>query len=51
LFVSYRDDGTPTIPELVEMLKKHKKTVEVKKLNYKYALSKSASKEVLIIAQ
>ena len=51
LVVSYRDDGTPTIPELVEMLRKYKKVVEVKKLNYKYALSKSASKEALIIVQ
>lgn len=51
LVVSYRDEGTPTIPELVEMLKKYKKTIEVKKLDYKYVLSKSASKEVLIIAK
>ena len=51
LVVSYRDDGTPTISELVDMLKKYKKPVEVKKLDYKYVLSKSASKEVLIIAK
>ena len=51
LVVSYRDDGTPTIPELADMLKNYKKTVEIKKLDYKYALSKSASKEVLIIAK
>ncbi|MDP3029708.1 MAG: DNA adenine methylase [Deltaproteobacteria bacterium] len=51
LIVSYRDDGTPTIDELVEMLKKYKKSIEVKKLDYKYVLSNGNSKEVLIIAQ
>ncbi len=51
LVVSYRDDGTPTITELVKMLKKHKNFVEVKKLDYKYVLSNDNSKEVLIIAQ
>lgn len=51
LVVSYRDDGTPTISELVNMLKKHKKSVELKKLDYKYVLSNGNSKEVLIIAQ
>jgi len=50
LVISYRDDGTPTIPELVSMLKKHKQSVEVKKLDYKYVLSTGDSKEVLIIA-
>ena len=49
--VSYRDDGTPTISELLNMLKKHKKSIEVKKLNYKYVLSNGNSKEVLIIAK
>ena len=51
LVVSYRDDGTPAIDELVEMLKKHKKSIEIKKLDYKYVLSNGNSKEVLIIAQ
>jgi len=51
LVVSYRDDGTPTIPELVNMLKKRKKSVEVKKLEYKYVLSDRNSKEVLIVAK
>lgn len=50
LVVSYRDDGTPTIDELEKMLKKHKKSIELKKLNYKYVLSNGRSKEVLIIA-
>lgn len=51
LVVSYRDDGTPTIDELMEVLKKYKKTIEVKKLEYKYVLSSGNSKEVLIIAR
>lgn len=50
LVVSYRDDGTPTIPELVDMLRKHKRLVEVEKLDYKYVLSNGNSKEALIIA-
>lgn len=50
LVVSYRDDGAPTIDELEKMLKKHKKSIELKKLNYKYVLSNGSSKEVLIIA-
>ena len=50
LVVSYRDDGTPTIDELVKMLEKYKKNIEVKKLEYKYVLSNGSSKEVLIIA-
>lgn len=51
LVVSYRDDGMPTIDELVKMLKKYKKSIEVKKLDYKYVLSNGNSKEVLIIAK
>ncbi|OQA90668.1 MAG: Modification methylase FokI [Elusimicrobia bacterium ADurb.Bin231] len=50
LVVSYREDGTPTIAELVDMLAKRKKSVDVKKLDYKYVLSNGNSKEVLIIA-
>lgn len=51
LVVSYRDDGTPTISELVGMLKIQKKDISVKKLDYKYVLSNGNSKEVLIVAQ
>ena len=51
LVVSYRDDGIPTIPELISMLKKYNKNIEIKRLNYKYVLSKNNSKEVLIIAK
>ncbi len=50
LVISYRDDGIPTTEELVEMLKKLGKQVEVKKMDYKYVLSNGNSKEVLIIA-
>ncbi|OGX25390.1 MAG: DNA methyltransferase [Omnitrophica WOR_2 bacterium RIFCSPHIGHO2_02_FULL_45_21] len=51
LVVSYRDDGMPKITELVKMLEKHKESIEVKKLDYKYVLSNGNSKEVLIIAR
>ena len=51
LVISYRDDGMPTIAELMKMLEKYKKLIEVKKLEYKYVLSNGNSKEVLIIAQ
>lgn len=50
LVISYRDDGIPTIQELVKMLEKHKRSIEVRKLDYKYVLSNGDSKEVLIIA-
>ncbi|MFH1546768.1 MAG: DNA adenine methylase [Patescibacteria group bacterium] len=51
LVISYRDDGVPTTDELVEMLEKIGKRVEVKKMDYKYVLSNGNSKEVLIIAR
>jgi len=51
LVVSYRDDGTPTVLELVNMLKKCKESVEIQKVDYKYVLSTGNSKEVLIIAK
>ena len=50
LVVSYRDDGIPTINELVAMLRKKGKSVEVKKVKYKYVLSHRTSREALIIA-
>jgi len=51
LVISYRNDGTPAIPELVKMLEKYKKSIEVKKIDYKYVLSNNEnSKEVFIIA-
>ena len=51
LVISYRNDGIPTISELVDILKKYKTSIEIKKLDYKYVLSNGNSKEVLIIAQ
>ena len=51
LVVSYRDDGMPTVDELVAMVRKYKQLVKVEKISYKYVLSNAASKEVLIIAQ
>lgn len=50
LIISYRDDGIPTTEELIEILEKLGKKVEVKKMDYKYVLSNKSSKEVLIIA-
>lgn len=50
LVVSYRSDGIPSIEELEAILKKYKKRVrEVKRMNYKYALSNIHSEEVLLI--
>ena len=51
LVVSYREDGTPSITELVEMLKELKKEVDIKEADYKYVLSNGNKKEVLLIAQ
>ena len=52
LVISYRDDGIPTVPEFIEILKGcDKNKVQVKKLPYKYVLSKSSANEVLIIAE
>jgi len=51
LVVSYREDGIPSVDELVAMLKKTKMRVDVKKVDYKYVLSNGASKEVLLMAE
>jgi len=51
LVVSYRDDGIPSIPELIELLKSIKGDVRVYKADYKYVLSDDKNKEVLMIAQ
>jgi len=52
IVVSYRSDGIPSETELVNLLKKYKKTVEVHHFGeYKYVLSKnSKSKEILLVA-
>lgn len=50
LVVSYRSDGIPSVEELETILKKYKGNVrEVKRMNYKYALSNNHSEEVLLI--
>lgn len=50
MVVSYRDNGTPAIAELVEMLRRYKTSIEVQHLDYKYVLSSGDSKEVIIVA-
>ncbi|MCG2726104.1 MAG: DNA adenine methylase [Elusimicrobia bacterium] len=51
IVVSYRNDGTPSLSELKELLLKYKKTVEISTSGkYKYALSRNSNtKEILLI--
>jgi len=50
LVVSYRSDGIPTVEELEKLLKKYKKNIiELKRREYKYALSNSRSEEIIFI--
>lgn len=49
LVVSYREDGIPSIVEIVEYLEALGKKVNVESLGYKYVLSNSRSTEVLVI--
>jgi len=52
LVVSYRSDGIPSIEELKRLLRRYKASVdELKRKNYKYALSTNHSEEVLLIGQ
>lgn len=51
LVISYREDGIPSILEIVEYLEGLDKKVTVQSLSYKYVLSNTHSAEVLIIAQ
>lgn len=52
IVVSYRSDGIPSEAELVSLLRRYKRHVQVEQFGlYKYALSKnSKSKELLLIA-
>ena len=51
LVISYREDGIPSVNELVGIIKKYKNgKIEIKTIDYKYVLSNKESKEVLIIA-
>lgn len=50
IVVSYRNDGTPTIKQLEELLSSYKDNVASHKISHKYALSKNGeSHEVLLI--
>jgi adenine-specific DNA-methyltransferase len=50
LVISYRDDGIPSVPELVSMLEALGKKVSIEHAEYQYALSITKNREVLIIA-
>jgi adenine-specific DNA-methyltransferase len=52
LAVSYRDNGIPSAPDLMNLLRKYKSDVQVvRKENYKYVLSTYNSSELLFIAK
>ena len=53
LVVSYRSDGIPTIEELVGLLRRHKRRIDVhQRQGYQYVLSRNrGSNEVLIVAR
>lgn len=51
IVVSYRDDGIPSIDRLQAMLKDLNKKTTVYREDYKYALSKRTTKEVVIVAE
>jgi len=51
IVISYRGDGIPSESEFISILKKYKENVkEVKAKDFKYALSKKDSKELLFVA-
>lgn len=50
LVVSYRSDGTPSIEEMISLLKKYKKNIILRQKAYKYALNHQKTYEVLFIA-
>ncbi len=52
LVISYRDNGIPSIDEIMNLLQKYKKNIAIcSSTDYKYALAKEKNKEVLIIAE
>ena len=51
IVISYRDDGVPSITDLLDFCKHLGKKVSVHRLDKKYALSKKQTKETLIIAE
>lgn len=50
IVISYRDDGIPSKEQIIELLKKYKDNVIDTEKDYQYVLSKSVSKEMLLIA-
>lgn len=53
LIVSYKDNGLPSIDDLIELIKRYKENVRVYKTEYKYALNKNNKDgyEYLIIGE
>lgn len=52
LVISYRSDGIPSIDELINILRRYKQTIhEIKRKDYKYALSTNEIEEVLLIGE
>lgn len=52
LVISYRSDGIPSINELIDILRKYKRTIHaIKRKDYKYALSTNELEEVLLIGE
>lgn len=47
--LSYRDDGIPSRDDLIAMLARHKRNVQVQAQPQQYALSKKASHELLLV--
>lgn len=52
LVVSYREDGIPSLEEIETLMRKYKKEIiEIKSIDYKYALSNKTTSEILIIGK
>lgn len=52
LVISYRSDGIPSIDELEDLLSRYKRTIhEIKRKDYKYALSTNELEEVILIGE
>ncbi|MCF6158055.1 MAG: DNA methyltransferase [wastewater metagenome] len=52
LIISYRSDGIPSIEELAGVLGKYKRKIhEIKRKDYRYALSKNETEEVILIGE
>jgi len=52
LVLSYRDNGSPTVQELVALLQRHgRKDARAQFIDHKYVLSRQAGQEVLLISE